>query len=372
MIRYKVKARLARNLGTDDFSLEEFEKEFVNEKEPIKARKEAFSYYMSIVDVINKNERDEKDESSIISGHIIGATMNFFNKDGKLSINIKKGVPSNLGLGIYFSSDNEDLLSASEDYFIIGHNDDVRSLDMARYLVLEKKVYDYNNWATSNWATDIKYWDYEKATSLSMDDVDGVITANVLWTNANFWEDHNPSMEWEGEEEPEEKQKEEDSLITKIIKQGENRNFEFKSTLRYCLLQNNPQEYIEHSITKTITAFANTEGGVLLIGVDDDGNVLGLDKDINSFTSKSKDSFLKHFDNLIKTHFSEPIDAILKFGFEEVQSKTIFMVNVEKSNKPRFLITKPKGKEFYIRRSASSHSLDIEEATQYIIDKWYA
>ena len=35
MISYKIKAKLAKNVGTDDFSLEEFEKTFINEKNPI-------------------------------------------------------------------------------------------------------------------------------------------------------------------------------------------------------------------------------------------------------------------------------------------------------------------------------------------------
>ena len=52
MIKYKVKARLARNIGTDDFKLEEFEQVFENNLQPIKARKEAFSFYQSVIDIL--------------------------------------------------------------------------------------------------------------------------------------------------------------------------------------------------------------------------------------------------------------------------------------------------------------------------------
>ena len=46
----------------------------------------------------------------------------------------------------------------------------------------------------------------------------------------------------------------------------ENYNTEFKQSWR--------DEYL-----KTLCAFANTHGGILYVGKDDDGNVVGLDND---------------------------------------------------------------------------------------------
>lgn len=402
MIHYKVKIRYARNLGTDEFQLKEVEKIFTNEKSPITARMDAYSHFESYLD----NFEVDTSQGTAIFEKLMTPLINYHDKTGEIPSNF----PENLGIGLYFYSSDENLLSKQEDYFIMGWNDsDSYSDKQLTNLELEKRLYDLNNWDTQNWLTTIKYYDVTKHTlsTIYIEDPKAVILSEVLWCPTDFWSSSNPSV-WleddyiEEEERAEyervkrqielqdgniyederveiekvkrqaEKQKEDDSFLSKIIENGENRNLEFKSTLRYCLETNKQQEYVEHSITKTITALANTEGGLLLIGVDNDGNLLGLDNDINSFRSKSQDGFLKHFDNLIRDHFSEPIDAILKYGFEEVQSKVIFMINVEKSNKPRFLTTKKRGKEFYIRRSASTNSLDIEEAAKYIIDKWYA
>ena len=55
-----------------------------------------------------------------------------------------------------------------------------------------------------------------------------------------------------------------------LITKPENQNVEFKSTWR--------DEYL-----KWICAFANTEGGILYIGVDDKGNVIGV-KDSHKFS----------------------------------------------------------------------------------------
>ena len=56
--------------------------------------------------------------------------------------------------------------------------------------------------------------------------------------------------------------------------------------------------YIEHSITKNVNAFLNSGGGTLLVGVDDDGIVLGLENDYKTFKN-GKDGFLLHFDDII-------------------------------------------------------------------------
>lgn len=375
MISYKLKARFAINLGTDDFQLKEVEKIFTNKESPIIARKEAYSHYDSYLDNFKV---DAFNEISILN-KLMTPYLEYFKETGKMPSEIA----DNLGIGIYFFSDDEDLISKQEDYFIMGWND--YSSNTEKNLELEKKIYDLNGWDTQNWISTIKYYDLAKHTlsTIYVEDPKAVILSEVLWCPTDFWSNSNPSIWLEDDYIDEEERAEiekvkrqtelqlgEESFLFRIINQGENRKLEFKSTLRYCLKTNRQQEYIEHSITKTITALANTEGGLLLIGVGDNGEVLGLDNDIASFRSKSQDGFLKHFDNLIRDHFSEPIDAILKYGFEEVQSKMVFMINVEKSNKPRFLNTKKRGKEFYIRRSASTSSLDIEETTKYVIDKW--
>ena len=67
-----------------------------------------------------------------------------------------------------------------------------------------------------------------------------------------------------------------------------------------------------------------------------------------------------------------PIDGLIKYSFETVFDVRIFYVLVEKSKRPIFINTKKNGKQFFIRRSASTHALDVEEAISYAIDKWHA
>lgn len=153
------------------------------------------------------------------------------------------------------------------------------------------------------------------------------------------------------------------------IRNGENNFTEFKSSLRYCLREEKPMEYVEHSILKTINAFQNSEGGTLVIGVDDDGTVLGLHQDYTSFGSKGKDGFLLHFDNIIINSLGKEQQADIDIKFELVDDKEFAVVEVSASNKPVFLNVKSK-KEFYVRHAASSRAYDISEAYEYINKHW--
>ena len=60
---------------------------------------------------------------------------------------------------------------------------------------------------------------------------------------------------------------------------GESQTLEFKSSARWNVRAASPDKKLEHAITKTVCAFLNAEGGTLLIGVDDNGQVLGLEDD---------------------------------------------------------------------------------------------
>jgi GTPase len=60
---------------------------------------------------------------------------------------------------------------------------------------------------------------------------------------------------------------------------GETNAVEFKSTLRTNLHTGLVDDKIQVSALKTIAGFMNAKGGTLLVGVADDGEVLGLTSD---------------------------------------------------------------------------------------------
>ena len=160
--------------------------------------------------------------------------------------------------------------------------------------------------------------------------------------------------------------------VKKLIEDWENSQVECKSTLRVDLRTNKPEKFIEHSVLKTIAAFLNSEGGTLLIGIEDSKNILGLQPDYDSFTKPDKlDEFQKHFDNLIGKSLGNRFQRNLTVTFPTMESKTICMVEVkEKSSEPVYVMDENNKETFYIRRLASTIDLKLSEATKYIQEHW--
>jgi Predicted transcriptional regulator containing an HTH domain and an uncharacterized domain shared with the mammalian protein Schlafen len=73
-----------------------------------------------------------------------------------------------------------------------------------------------------------------------------------------------------------------------LIENGENEQIEFKSSIRYDYFRKTTNRELELVIAKTIVGFMNAKGGKLILGVDDDGNILGLEKDFKTLKHKTE------------------------------------------------------------------------------------
>ena len=145
---------------------------------------------------------------------------------------------------------------------------------------------------------------------------------------------------------------------------GENEKLEFKSTLRYDLRENVINKKLEFVIAKTVSAFLNSEGGTLLIGIDDDANALGLEKDINTLSKKDIDGFELHLRNIINKYLCGTFEKYLKVTFPTIDEMKICQVQIQKSGKPVF--TTFEGKEgFYVRIGNSSIPKNRAEQSEY-------
>ena len=87
-----------------------------------------------------------------------------------------------------------------------------------------------------------------------------------------------------------------------LVAAGESAQVEFKSTARCNLHTGQRDDKIEMVISKTVAALANSGGGDLLIGVDDDGKALGLDDDLKFM----KQPDLDRYGVWLRDHLSRP------------------------------------------------------------------
>jgi predicted HTH transcriptional regulator len=99
--------------------------------------------------------------------------------------------------------------------------------------------------------------------------------------------------------------------VAQLLAAGEGDVVEFKSTLRTNLHTGQPDERIQLSVLKTIAGFLNAGGGTLVIGVDDDENVLGLAAD--AFPNEDKMGL--HLVNLIRDRVGDIFPALHSSAF---------------------------------------------------------
>ena len=85
--------------------------------------------------------------------------------------------------------------------------------------------------------------------------------------------------------------------LNRVIKEGETNKVEFKASMRFDFEEKRVNKELRKVISKTIAGFMNTAGGVLLIGVEDNGNIIGIQHDLDTLTKKNVDCYEQHLRN---------------------------------------------------------------------------
>lgn len=164
--------------------------------------------------------------------------------------------------------------------------------------------------------------------------------------------------------------------IAALIKNGENANVEFKSSLRWDYKENKVNKHLEEVILKSISAFNNGNGGTLVIGVDDDENILGIEKDYLSLRKKNIDYFEIHIRNLFNQIFGINFTTTqLKISFPICEAKPLCIVEIAAGVSPIFLtVTDNKGRQseaFFIRSGNTSQKVEsLTEINNYISQRF--
>lgn len=117
---------------------------------------------------------------------------------------------------------------------------------------------------------------------------------------------------------------------------------------------------------KTIAAFLNTEGGDLLIGVGDDGSIVGIEQD--RFESDNK--FMLHLTQVVRNGLGDRAGTCIDPKCQVVQGKTVCVVSCQRSPEPVFLKWKETEAtadgDFFVRSGPGSVKLPAESAQEYI------
>ncbi len=161
--------------------------------------------------------------------------------------------------------------------------------------------------------------------------------------------------------------------VEELLKLQESKTLEFKSSLRWNLKEDRKDDkLITHAVLKTIAAFLNTEGGDLLIGVADDGRVLGIEHD----RLGSDDKFMRHLAQAVRNGLGDRAGTCIDPRTQIVEGKTVCLVGCQRSPEPAYL--RWKGLEqwgdgdLYVRSGPGSVQLGDSDADEYVRTRFAA
>lgn len=165
-----------------------------------------------------------------------------------------------------------------------------------------------------------------------------------------------------------------------LLRLGESGSVEFKSTARRNLHTRERDPKIELVIAKTVCGLLNGRGGTLVVGVDDEGNPLGLADDMDLMKRPDTDAFHLFLRDLLNSTLGVPAGSGVRVRFEDVPgaagSVEVCRIDVEPSPAPVYL-TPPREKgrgqgepEFWVRSGNGTRRLRIDELLEYHRRRW--
>ena len=158
--------------------------------------------------------------------------------------------------------------------------------------------------------------------------------------------------------------------VRHLIADGENKRVEFKSSLRWDMDEGKVNKVLEDVVVKTIAGFLNTEGGTLLIGVDNTGGAIGLTGDYGTLNGQSRDAFELHLQQIVARDLGEALSAsYLTVNFHKIDGEDICQITVDPSDQPVYVENSNQAL-FYVRNGNLTRALPVDETVQYVQHRW--
>lgn len=150
----------------------------------------------------------------------------------------------------------------------------------------------------------------------------------------------------------------EEEKILELISNWEDTHVEFKEVLK----DRNLKQPIQDKICQTICSFANTEGGVILVGVDDNRKLVGCLKNF-----KDEDEVNKEMFNIFKQRLGREYEDKFSYKIRYVNNIPILKIDVYKSSNPMYFHG-----EFYRRKLGANDKLNAKDCYDHIIRNYPA
>jgi type I restriction enzyme R subunit len=155
-----------------------------------------------------------------------------------------------------------------------------------------------------------------------------------------------------------------------LIAREETFDVEFKSTVRWNLREERKDKRIEDAVVKTIAGFLNTDGGTLLIGVGDHGEIVGLSYDLPLVKPRNADGLVNWLTTHLINAVTKPAVMRTRARIDQLGDGTVCRIDISSSSIPVVAKMSDGEEKFWVRMNNSTRDLAGAEADEYIQDHW--
>lgn len=147
-----------------------------------------------------------------------------------------------------------------------------------------------------------------------------------------------------------------DAIVEKAINTGESESVEFKPYI-------DPGHHKMNEVFQTVCAFANTKGGMIILGVNDHCGIDGIERDISREAAKAKrptDEFLAQYVGTLRQKIAGALNHSPELSFTErrAEGHTLLAISLpEGQSKPYFVL---QTKMTFVRCGANNVVADPE------------
>lgn len=159
------------------------------------------------------------------------------------------------------------------------------------------------------------------------------------------------------------------STRRQLLSGVEGGHIEYKSSAYYSYREGVPESVVLHSVLKTISGFLNAGGGTLAIGIDDEGEILGIQPDLDT-KRMDTDRYVNALTTAVGTSMGTLAATMTSIKVQRWDEKDVCLVDVQASPDPVFLRSPAKARGFFVRVNNSTRELEGPDLVGYIANRW--
>lgn len=157
--------------------------------------------------------------------------------------------------------------------------------------------------------------------------------------------------------------------VADLLEEMETDRVEFKSSAYYSYKPDIPEKVILESVLKTVAGFLNSGGGTLAIGIADDGEVLGIQPDLDR-KNMDTDRYVNALTTAMEHSLGSLASTLVKVQPQEVEETTVCLVHVPSSPEPVYANVSKGDHVFFVRMNNSTRVLEGPDLVNYVKQRW--